>query len=95
MLRDLRRADECADGWKAYHGQRPTMIKQVIGDTIADLDAVLRIFSSLTRIAQLDGRGAFRTVNLVEIASEGCQQPRCRGEQDSFRVALSATLRCW
>ena len=45
----------------------------LIGDTIADLDAVLRMFSSLTRISQIetgDRTSAFRTVNLAEIASE-------------------------
>jgi signal transduction histidine kinase len=59
---------------KAYHGQRIGEDDQLlIGDTIADLDAVLRIFSSITRIAQIETqarKGAFRTVNLVEIASE-------------------------
>jgi signal transduction histidine kinase len=45
----------------------------LIGDTMADLDAVLRMFSSLTRISQIeagDRTSAFRTVNLAEIASE-------------------------
>jgi signal transduction histidine kinase len=59
---------------KAYHGQRIGEDDQtLIGDTIADLDAVLRIFSSITRIAQIETqarKGAFRTVNLFEIASE-------------------------
>jgi signal transduction histidine kinase len=43
----------------------------LIGDTIADLDDVLRIFSSLTRISQIetaDRSAAFRAVDLVEIA---------------------------
>jgi signal transduction histidine kinase len=59
---------------KAYHGPRIGEDDQsLIGDTIADLDAVLRIFSSITRIAQIETqarKGAFRTVNLFEIASE-------------------------
>jgi signal transduction histidine kinase len=45
----------------------------LISDVIADLDGVLRIFSSLTRISQIEARdrtAAFRTVNLVEIAGE-------------------------
>jgi signal transduction histidine kinase len=58
----------------AYHGKRSGEADQLlIGDTIADLDAVLRIFSSLTRIAQIEAQArkdAFRTVNLVEVASE-------------------------
>ena len=59
---------------KAYHGKRITENDQsLIGDTIADLDAVLRIFSSITRIAQIETQArkvGFRTVNLVEIAGE-------------------------
>jgi signal transduction histidine kinase len=59
---------------KAYHGQRFDEDAQaLIGDTITDLDAVLRIFSSITRIAQIETgvrKEGFRTVNLVEIAHE-------------------------
>jgi signal transduction histidine kinase len=59
---------------QAYHRQRNGDYDQsLISDTIADLDAVLRIFASLTRISQIEAnvqRSAFRTVNLVEIASE-------------------------
>ena len=47
--------------------------QSVIADTLADLDGVLRMFASLTRIAQIetsDRTAAFRTVNLAEIASE-------------------------
>jgi signal transduction histidine kinase len=45
----------------------------LIADTVADLDSVLRIFSSLTRISQIeasDCKDAFRQVNLREIARE-------------------------
>jgi signal transduction histidine kinase len=45
----------------------------LIDETMADLDAVLRMFSSLTRISQIEAGGrtsAFRTVNLSSIASE-------------------------
>jgi signal transduction histidine kinase len=47
--------------------------QSLIDDTMADLDAVLQMFSSLTRISQIeagDRTSAFRTVNLSEIASE-------------------------
>jgi signal transduction histidine kinase len=47
--------------------------KSMIGDTMADLESVLRIFSSLTRISQIeasDRTAAFRTVNLAEIVHE-------------------------
>jgi signal transduction histidine kinase len=46
--------------------------QSLINETIADLDDVLRMFSSLTRISQIESTNqkiAFRTVNLVEIAS--------------------------
>jgi signal transduction histidine kinase len=59
---------------KAYHGEHFNEDAQaLIGDAIADLDAVLRIFTSITRIAQIETqvrKEAFRTVNLVEIAHE-------------------------
>jgi signal transduction histidine kinase len=59
---------------KAYNKQRDGDYDQsLIGDTMADLEGVLRMFSSLTRISQIeayDRTAAFRSVNLVEIASE-------------------------
>jgi signal transduction histidine kinase len=77
---------------KAYHGQRMAEDDQsLIGDTIADLDAVLRIFSSITRIAQIETqaqRDAFRTVNLVEIASEVVELYDAAAEQDGTRLIV-------
>jgi signal transduction histidine kinase len=77
---------------KAYHGQRIGEHDQaLIGDTIADLDAVLRIFSSLTRIAQIETqarKGAFRTVNLVEIASEVVELYDAAAEQEGTRLTV-------
>lgn len=77
---------------KAYHGQRIGEDDQsLIGDTIADLDAVLRIFSSLTRIAQIETqarKGAFRTVNLAEIASEVVELYDAAAEQDGTRLTV-------
>ena len=59
---------------KAYGRGRDNELDQaLIGDAIADLDAVLRIFSSLTRISQIeasDRKVAFRSVDLAEIASK-------------------------
>jgi signal transduction histidine kinase len=59
---------------KAYHKQHDGDYDQsLVGDTLADLDGVLRMFSSLTRISQIeahDRTAAFHLVNLVEIASE-------------------------
>jgi signal transduction histidine kinase len=51
----------------------PDHEQSVIGQTIADLDQVLRMFSSLTRISQVETMNqtfAIRSVNLVEIATE-------------------------
>jgi len=77
---------------KAYHGRRMAEDDQsLIGDTIADLDAVLRIFSSITRIAQIETqarKGAFRTVNLVEIASAVVELYDAAAEQDGTRLTV-------
>jgi signal transduction histidine kinase len=77
---------------KAYHGQRIGETDQsLIGDTIADLDAVLRMFSSITRISQIETqarKGGFRTVNLVEIASEVVELYDAAAEQDGTRLSV-------
>jgi signal transduction histidine kinase len=47
--------------------------QSLIDDTMADLDGVLRMFASITRISQIeasDRTAAFRIVNLAEIARE-------------------------
>jgi signal transduction histidine kinase len=77
---------------KAYHGCRNGEADQsLIGDTIADLDAVLRMFASITRIAQIETQArqdAFRTTNLVEIASEVVELYDAAAEQDGTRLTL-------
>jgi signal transduction histidine kinase len=59
---------------KANNRQRDCNVEQsLIGDTIADLDGVLGMFSSLTRISQIEANNraaGFRIINLAEIASE-------------------------
>jgi signal transduction histidine kinase len=59
---------------KAYNCRRDGDCDQsLIGDTLADLDGVLGMFSSLMRISQIeanDRTAAFRTVDLAEIARE-------------------------
>jgi signal transduction histidine kinase len=59
---------------KAYAGPRDSEDDQsLIGDTMADLDSVLRMFASLMRISQIeanDRTAAFRAVNLASIARE-------------------------
>ncbi len=78
---------------KAYHGRRIGEDDQsLIGDTITDLDAVLRIFSSITRIAQIETQArkdAFRTVNLVEVAGEVVELYDAAAEQDATRLTVS------
>jgi len=77
---------------KAYHGQRSGEDDQaLIGNTIADLDSVLRIFSSLTRIAQIETqarKGAFRSVNLAEIAGEVVELYDAAAEQEGTRLTV-------
>jgi len=78
---------------KAYHTERTSDADQaLIGDTIADLDSVLRIFASITRIAQIETqarKGGFRTVNLVEIAGEVVELYDAAAEQDATRLSLA------
>lgn len=78
---------------KAFHGPRGADADELlIGDTIADLDAVLRIFSSITRIAEIETqarKGGFRTVNLVEIAGQVVELYDAAAEQDLTRLTLA------
>jgi signal transduction histidine kinase len=78
---------------RAYHGQRAGEDDQsLIGDTIADLDAVLRMFASITRIAQIGTQArmdAFRTVNLVEIAGEVVELYDAAAEQDGTSLTIT------
>jgi signal transduction histidine kinase len=77
---------------KGYHSQHFDEDAQaLIGDTIVDLDAVLRIFTSITRIAQIETRvrkGAFRTVNLVKIAHEVVELYDAAAEQSGTSLAM-------
>jgi signal transduction histidine kinase len=78
---------------KAYHARRSEEDDQsLIGDTIADLDAVLRIFASLTRIAQIEAhtrKGAFCTVDLVEIVGKVVELYDAAAEQDGTRLTVA------
>jgi signal transduction histidine kinase len=78
---------------KAFHNSRIADRDQVlISDTIADLDAVLRIFTSITRIAHIETsarKGAFRTVNLAEIAGEVVELYDAAAEQDGTSLVLA------
>jgi signal transduction histidine kinase len=64
----------------------------LIADAIADLDTVLRLFSSLTRISQIEAReqtAAFSPVNLVAIASEVLELYDAAAEEKRACLALS------
>jgi signal transduction histidine kinase len=57
---------------KAYYDRHPSD-RSLISDTIADLDGVLAMFSSLLRISQIEAHhrtAAFRTIDLAEIVRE-------------------------
>jgi signal transduction histidine kinase len=77
---------------KAFHGSRIGENDQLlIGDTIADLDAVLRILLSIMRIAQIETQArkeAFRSVNLAEIAGEVVELYDAAAEQDGTRLTV-------
>jgi signal transduction histidine kinase len=78
---------------KAYHGPRSGENDQtLIGNTIADLDAVLGIFASLTRIAQIEAqtrKQAFCNVDLVEIVGKVVELYDAAAEQDGTRLAVA------
>jgi signal transduction histidine kinase len=76
----------------AYHRQRHGEYDQsLIGDTIAELDAVLGIFSSLTRISQIEAnvqKSAFRKVDLAEIASKTVELYDAAAEEKGGHLRL-------
>ncbi len=84
----------------AYNRQRASDEDQtVIGETIADLDSVLRVFSSLMRITQVeaaDRKAAFRIVDLgVELAGSldfagSSARPRKSGCGGAVRERIDA-----
>ena len=66
--------------------------RALIGDTLADLDGVLRMFSSLTRISQIEANGrtdASRSVNLVDIAREVTELFDAAAEDRGGRLAVA------
>jgi signal transduction histidine kinase len=79
---------------KAHAGPRDSARDQaLIGDTMADLDAVLRMFASLTRIAQIeasDRTAAFRTVNLAHIVREVAELFDAAAEEKGCRLSVMA-----
>jgi signal transduction histidine kinase len=68
----------------------------LIGDALSDLDGVLRMFASLTRIAQIEARrqtAAFRPVNLVEIAGEVVELFDAAAEESGVRLKSAGDRR--
>ncbi|MBR0714507.1 HAMP domain-containing sensor histidine kinase [Bradyrhizobium liaoningense] len=78
---------------KAYHAPRNSETDAaLIGDTIADLDAVLGMFTSITRISEIETRarkGAFRELNLTEIAGEVVELYDAAAEQNGTDLSLA------
>lgn len=78
---------------KASHGPRNAEADQaLIGDTISELDAVLRIFLSITRIAQIETQvrtAGFRGVNLAEVAGEVVELYDAAAEEDGTRITTA------
>src|SRR5262249_33596430 len=68
----------------------------LINDTMADLDGVLRMFASLTRISQIetsDRIAAFRSVNLTEIAREVVELFDAAAEDKGVRLTAAGDER--
>jgi signal transduction histidine kinase len=66
--------------------------QRLINDTMADLDGVLRMFASLTRISQIetsDRTAAFRSVNLAEIAREVVELFDAAAEDKGVRLTTT------
>jgi signal transduction histidine kinase len=69
----------------------PDHDQSLISETMADLDDVLRMFSSLTRISQIEAANqtaAFRMVNLGEIATEVAELFDAAAENKGGRVEV-------
>jgi signal transduction histidine kinase len=70
----------------------PASDQSLIENTMAELDGVLRTFSSLTRISQIeasDQRAAFGTVDLAKIASEVVELFDAAAEESGGHLSLA------
>jgi signal transduction histidine kinase len=78
---------------KACNRQRnPASDQSLIEDTMAELDGVLRTFTSLTRISQIeasDRRAAFRNVDLTRIAGEVVELFDAAAEERGSHLSLA------
>jgi signal transduction histidine kinase len=69
----------------------PERDQSLLADTIADLDDVLRMFSSLTRISQIETANVFSTfrkVNLCEVATQVAELFDAAAEDQGGRVEI-------
>ena len=67
--------------------------QSLIGDTLADLDAVLRMFASLTRISQIEATdriAGFRSVDLADIAREVVELFDAAAEEKGGHLGVAA-----
>jgi signal transduction histidine kinase len=67
--------------------------QKLIGDILADLDGVLRMFASLLRISEIETchrRADFRPVNLAQVASEVVELFDAASEESGGRLSLVA-----
>jgi signal transduction histidine kinase len=74
----------------------PEEDQALINDTLAELDGVLRMFASLTRISQIetsDRTAAFHTVNLAEIAREVVELFDAAAEEGGVRLTAEGDAR--
>jgi len=78
---------------KAYHAPRNSEADAaLIGDTLAELDAVLGMFASIMRISEIETRarkGAFRELNLVDIATDVVELYDAAAEQVATHLSLA------
>jgi len=74
-------------------GRNPQSDQLLLDDTMADLDDVLRMFASLTRISQVEASNrtaAFRCVDLVEIAQAVVELFDAAAEDRGVRLTVTA-----
>jgi signal transduction histidine kinase len=82
---------------RAYNRQLDLdQYRALIGDTMTELDEILRTFSSLLRIAQIETRdrtAGFRNIDLTEIAREVVELFDAAAEENAVRLQLSKSDR--
>jgi signal transduction histidine kinase len=93
VAHDLRTPLTRMRGRLEQAGGRPrdsTSDQSLIDDTMADLDGVLRTFSSLSRISQIessDPTSAFRSLDLTEVAGEVVELFDAVAEEQGVQLA--------